>query len=346
MFSRDYAYKFIKKQRRNSDKNESQISCISNDDMFREVPIDCPTDLLIEIEPNEKLNRRQIAMKPSINNAFFFNFNELQRQDHLTRDHNYDIQACNKPQKCSLLTKYRSLSTILEEKSLNQNSPSIMKENINLKLNDFQLIKALLDDIHVNHLILNEIIRVFQPSSKSGQFCRNIPIRLSSSKSKLTTPESPPVKSPASSLDSSLASKFSPISYTKATSPHKISFNDSIVIDSFEETKRKLRLVKRLKCNIENIKGGSFSNLSTNLDQNNNNSLLTVNIFTNKKSCGVWNQNSLNSETSSPSSTKSSENGPNFNEEQTSKDYYDLKLNLSSFNDTNIRPYNIRPVYF
>jgi hypothetical protein len=342
MFSNEYsAYKFVK--RRNSNKNESQISCLTNDEMFREVPIDCPTDLLIEIEPIEKINTRQ----SSINNAFFFNFNELQCQDNLKKEQNYDIQAFNEPKKCAVLTKYRSLSTILEEKSINQNSPSIVKENINLKLNDFQLIKALLDDIHVNHLILNEIIRVFQPSSKSGTFQRNIPIRLSSSKAKLITSESPPIKSPRSSLDSSLASKFSPISYTKATSPHKISFNDSIVIDSFEETKRKLRLVKRLKCNIENIKGGSFSNLSTNLDQNNNNnSVFTINIFTNKKNSKVWNQNSLNE--TSPSSSNNSSDNSNYNQEEHSStnDYYDLKLNLSSLNDTNIRPYNIRPVYF
>ena len=320
---------------------------ITSDSTFREVPIDCPIDSDKVISTGSNQHKQQITFKSNINNAFFFNFNEMQQQENLNFQ---DIKSLNnKSQKCGFLTKHRSLSTILEEKSFNQNSSSILKENINLKLNDFQLIKALLEDIHVNHIILNEIIRVFKPSSKSGTFQRNIPIRLSSSKTRLLSPDNS-IKSPRTSLESSLASKFSPISYRKATSPHKISFNETLVADGFEETKRKLRLVKRLKNNIENIKGGSFNNLSSNIDKNNNNSLFTVSIFTNKKSRGVWNEASEINETWSTNSSENeinTQNLNNYNDEQLfNNDYYDLKLNFSSLNDTNIRPYNIRPVYF
>ena len=316
-FTNNYVYKFVKKEIESKPKNNDtqQISLLGNESSYREVPIDCPIDQTIEL-------RR----KAPSNNVFFFNFNELKRDSF---EPFQEIQAYYQQQQQSkAIRKHRSLSTIFEEKSLNNYNSAIMKDNVCLKLNDFQL----LDDIHVNHLILNEIVRVFQPSSKNGSFHRNIPIRLSSSKAKLNSPEAT-IKSPRSSLDSSLESKFSPISYSKATSPLKLSFNDTIVIDSFEESRRKLRLVKRLKNHIEHVKGGSISNLNT------NNDIFKVSIFTNSK-C----QRALNERSQSESSLMPIDDEYESTEKN---EYYDLQLNFSSLNDSNIRPYNnIRPVYF
>ena len=112
-----------------------------------------------------------------------------------------------------------SLSTISEKKSLNTLSPTSISSFTNTSnevssdahsasTNGIQVVQNLLNEFHDKNVIINEILHVFEPSSKGGNFNRNIPIRLSS-----------PLK-PESQHESSIkSSSFSNSSSTSPLSP-------------------------------------------------------------------------------------------------------------------------------
>jgi hypothetical protein len=175
-----------------------------------------------------------------------------------------------------------SLSTIIEERtptSSNVNGSSEMQKSDNA---GWRIVRAMFEEFHNKRLIMNEILHVFEPSSESGNFRRNIPIRVSpepksKSKSAASSSSVMPTFSPNSSNNaSSVYSKFSPISYKKASFQPTIDnfyllnlnqyintmgkSHESRLYDwkSLDLDIKKARLVKRLQDNIENKKGVSF----------------------------------------------------------------------------------------
>ena len=84
-----------------------------------------------------------------------------------------------------------SLSTISEEKSLTTLSPTSLSSFTNTSNelssdaqstthNGLHVVQTLLNEFHDKNILINEILHVFEPSSKGGTFNRNIPIRLTS----------------------------------------------------------------------------------------------------------------------------------------------------------------------
>jgi hypothetical protein len=94
----------------------------------------------------------------------------------------------------STLYRNSSLSTISEEKTLATLTDVSIKNNKQLNssydasraalafknYNAKTIIESLLDDFQEKTVLLNEMIKVFEPSSKHGNFNRNVPIRFSS----------------------------------------------------------------------------------------------------------------------------------------------------------------------
>jgi hypothetical protein len=94
----------------------------------------------------------------------------------------------------STLYRNSSLSTISEEKTLATLTDVSLKNNKQLNnsydasrsaltfknYNAKKIIESLLDDFQEKSVLLNEMIKVFEPSSKHGNFSRNVPIRFSS----------------------------------------------------------------------------------------------------------------------------------------------------------------------
>lgn len=84
--------------------------------------------------------------------------------------------------------KSTSLSTIAEEKTLNNNTlqSSVHKlgnqsdSSSNASVNGRVVIQRMLDEFKSKNTFINEIMHVFEPSSKEGTFNRNVPIRFSS----------------------------------------------------------------------------------------------------------------------------------------------------------------------
>jgi hypothetical protein len=264
------------------EKNEIKL-----DENYREVPIDCSLagsdDIINEQEPNNEpkdlfLNNQEDKLhidflfrnQPSANKTD----NQLQFID-LYSNGKLDSNAINN----NRFTRRTSLSTIFEEKSqLSSANMSCFSEKIRVKsYNDVHMINNLLDDFHDKTQVINEIMHVFEPSSKYGAFRRNIPIRLSSKLKyeKLLQSTSSLVFTPSSrhSLSTnSVNSKFSPISYNRASERPSID-NDFLLscIQKepiiFHEPKsnrnvytmiaesRRARFLRRLKKHIENIRG-------------------------------------------------------------------------------------------
>lgn len=84
--------------------------------------------------------------------------------------------------------KSTSLSTIAEEKTLNNNTlqSSVHKlanqsdSTNHASENGRVVIQKMLDEFKSKNTFINEIMHVFEPSSKEGAFNRNVPIRFSS----------------------------------------------------------------------------------------------------------------------------------------------------------------------
>ena len=180
-----------------------------------------------------------------------------------------------------------SLSTISEEKTLGtltDMSPSMnsLKEyNKNISESSYTgrfLIETLLNEFKDKSILINEILNVFEPSSKDGTFNRNVPIRLSSplklQRSYTTTSSSLTPSSVSTSFSS--CSTQSPIyaSICKSPSDNNNRLSCGSIRDNkllFEKSNttspgssnnsmnklyaKKVRLIKRLKIRIETKRG-------------------------------------------------------------------------------------------
>lgn len=182
-----------------------------------------------------------------------------------------------------------SLSTISEEKTLGtltDMSPSMNslkeynKNTSNISEPSYTgrfLIETLLNEFKDKSILINEILNVFEPSSKDGNFNRNVPIRLSSplklQRSYTTTSSSLTPSSVSTSFSS--CSTQSPIYTSICKSPsennrlscgsirdNKLLFEKSNTTSSGSSNNsmnklyaKKVRLIKRLKIRIETKRG-------------------------------------------------------------------------------------------
>jgi hypothetical protein len=85
-----------------------------------------------------------------------------------------------------IFVKSTSLSTIAEEKTMNTQSNNTLQMSSQKaadqsdSLNGRVMIQKLLDEFKSKNTFINEVMHVFEPSSKEGNFNRNVPIRFSS----------------------------------------------------------------------------------------------------------------------------------------------------------------------
>lgn len=215
---------------------------------FRELPIDCPP---------ETKSRNQILPKLEFfheeNDAFI----EKSRQDYCDNElfcnQGFDqVIFENKLENYKLINQKRifmrnsSLSTISEEKTFATLTEVSNQHVETSKVNPSRLVCSVIDEFQDKTCIMNEIIHVFQPSSKDGCFSRNVPIRLTSPRKSINAFNSP------MSLRSS--SSCSPCSNEFDLSPR---YEQSILLSNIVMAK-KIRFVKRLKNRIENKSGKQF----------------------------------------------------------------------------------------
>lgn len=261
--------------------NEINQTTTTNYDEFREVPIDCPlvnnSNLL---NRSKSLNDLQEDLENQIqqekNNFYFIYDSDLSKgnvcdYNSLRRTHYSNRYLSN---------RNTSLSTILEESSLSLTKLSAHAEKYK-NSEGVKRIQEMLNDFQLKIQMMNEIIRVFEPSSEHGLFKRNIPVRLTSESKLAASHKSPtnsivPSSSPSSSgknASSSDYSKYSPISYKKAYEQPTI---DNVIFLNLNQInarmnksynsndndhKRNERLIERIKHNIENIKGIPLSKI-------------------------------------------------------------------------------------
>ncbi|CAF0880775.1 unnamed protein product [Brachionus calyciflorus] len=199
---------------------------------FRELPVDCPFD-----ETSDKINLPKIE---------FFN----DESDLLIDTENSDQIVANnmKPNvKFSnskrLFVRNSSLSTISEERTF-----ATMTEMSEAKpdINPSSLVCSVINDFQEKATFMNEIIHVFQPSSKGGCFSRNVPIRLTSPRKSFS-----PINSPISIRSSSTTSPEFEFDLTN-------NLERSLLVSNIILAK-KIRFVKRLKIRIETKKGKKIS---------------------------------------------------------------------------------------
>jgi hypothetical protein len=214
--------------------------------------------------------------------------NRLAKENMSRNVYSNNIFFANNTNKRSILQKYSSLSTISEEKTIGHSSISTSPDMLNKSelytesYNPWVLIQSILNDFQNKSLLMQEILHVFEPSSKHGIFKRGVPIRLSSplkeykysddtSKSSPSTCES---RSPSSFSSSSSSSCNLSQSIDRellmpsaASSNVEYYSNASRYIDPMlmgnRIIARKMRLVKRLKNRIETKRGRSFNNENT-----------------------------------------------------------------------------------
>jgi hypothetical protein len=173
---------------------------------FRELPVDCPVliqfnksgqkDLTTRTNSitttNDALNQTLINSSNNIDNnndnnnieTIVHNIDFLnESSDQIVSDilNNYSQCAQSLPSRQTFV-KSSSLSTIAEEKTLTNTQSHSISQNASTKnreknVNEIFVIEKLLDEFQGKNFLINEIINVFEPSSKSGNFKRNVPIR-------------------------------------------------------------------------------------------------------------------------------------------------------------------------
>lgn len=238
----------------------------------RELPVDCPLGIdnsSCTVMPND------LKLADSI-------------LDELTSS--YDDYSLVNFRPSTLTKRYymrnSSLSTITEEKTLatllNTTNELTKTNDAESNPNSAGLIETIIGDLRDNAILLNEILNVFEPSSRDGHFVRNVPVRFSSPgrrKDATSTPEKQ--GSPASLLathTSSPSLATSSAQYSNFTSPTSYShFNRSCDKQSTSTKSpseslnnstshnraaifRKIRFVKRLKNRLEAKNGYKFPN--------------------------------------------------------------------------------------
>lgn len=257
---------------------------------FRELPVDCP----ISVESNISLEQRKLLNLEE--NEFLLENNNLYMQPRellvaesldqvadFTTSFKQNIKQAT-PANRRIFVRNSSLSTISEEKTLAtltdiSQDMARLPEIENVKSS--ALINSLLHEFQTKTLFLNEILHVFEPSSKGGTFTRNVPIRFSSPTkySKNSSCSSPisPLSPSSTSYDS--PSYFSP---TKRASSEEEMFLSNVLtneMSSFYENSfinlrsnklmaKKIRFVKRLKNRIETKRGSALIKAKTKPQEN------------------------------------------------------------------------------
>lgn len=245
----------------NSKKSENEADFLRSPSPiefgFRELPVDCPqeTNLRNQILPKLELygeeNDAYIekTRQEYYDNEFFCNqgFDQIIFENKLE---NYKLINQKR-----IFVRNSSLSTISEEKTFATMAEVSNQVVETSKVNPSRLVCSVIDEFQDKTCIMNEIIHVFQPSSKDGCFNRNVPIRLTSPR-KTNNGFNSPI-----SWRSSISC--SPCSNEFDMSP---SYEQSILLSNVVMAK-KLRFVKRLKNRIETKSGKKigFRNLDLKL---------------------------------------------------------------------------------
>ncbi len=206
-FAYESKYRFKNKlHSSNSRQYNFELDDTVYDSDFRELPVDCPTST---INPNTKPDQAQkqtildLDLNNNENKAFseYYNCEENcftpQTNNHndyteIKRDILENSQAMINFLGRKTFVRSTSLSTIAEERTINNDSSNAttqlntnsictrMSTSSSGGLNGRLVIKDLLCEMQNNNAFINEIFHVFEPSSKMGNFNRNVPIRFSS----------------------------------------------------------------------------------------------------------------------------------------------------------------------
>ena len=136
---------------------------------FRELPIDCPHSIQETSNPLFTINEKNR------------NAEDYEANDQIVADIiNNSQQPITFPNRRTIV-KSSSLSTIAEERTQNTTTQIMNKSSHEIaNINGRFMVQNLLSDFHDKNTFINEIMHVFEPSSKSGHFTRNVPIRFSS----------------------------------------------------------------------------------------------------------------------------------------------------------------------
>jgi hypothetical protein len=272
--TKNYAYSRNKTQSTNTLKikddmnNFELLDSFNNSSLtFRELPVDCPSSKEI-FQPlvNLKSENQQcisFLIENDLNVSCLDESNDQLIKEMLART----PTLLNCPNRRTFV-KSSSLSTIAEEKTMNTQNISLNSSNVQ-NINERFMIQKLLDEFHDKNTLINEIMHVFEPSSKYGYFKRNVPIRFSS-----------PIKNKFDLSNTSLDSYST--GSTNLLSPQSLKSNllaKDMCINSGEKNPnwistqiglaaKKMRLVKRLKNRIETRTGQKLINKSLNRSAN------------------------------------------------------------------------------
>lgn len=294
------------------DQSENEIGLLQNSPIvlgFRELPVDCPHNESSDL--NFKNNYSKIEFSTDESNDLQFDKSEGEQLlfDHVlpsdcnidqrfTADSNNQISSLKlfNPINRRVFVRNSSLSTIAEEKTLATltdissdmaNKFADLEDQIE-KVNSSVFIQSLLNEFQDKTLFLNEILHVFEPSSKGGNFSRNVPIRISSPLKHSNNSKNSPcssLNSPLSLRSTSLASPnyFSPVRRNNSSEEDvfmtnvvsneiKAFYEHSNSMLSYQNTPnrlmaKKVRFVRRLKNRIETKRGNRLIKAKEQNDQ-------------------------------------------------------------------------------
>jgi hypothetical protein len=166
---------------------------------------------LFSLDNDKAVNNENSSTSNSFNDDFMF----MDSNNNQIMSKALSFSSINR--KIGSLVRNSSLSTISEEKSLSTLTDLTMTPNSKKQLdlseasNNWLAMKNVLNDFQNKNILIQEILHVFEPSSKDGNFYRNVPIRISS-----------PFKNHRNDdILSSLNSTSSPNSITTKSSYHK-----------------------------------------------------------------------------------------------------------------------------
>ena len=250
----------------NSFKFENNLELLDSFDVsFRELPVDCPMS-----------NRNKDSTTVNTEHE---RVNEEHEKDQIVADIlNNSLVPLNFPNRRTFV-KSTSLSTIAEEKTFQNYSLSVNElKKSEAPLNGRLMIEKLLDDFQDKNVFIHEIMQVFEPSSKSGNFYRNVPIRFSSPIRQVKLDSSQTSLNSLSTGSTYLMSPNSAAAFSPTSFRSQKNLNDLLVsnligkpveyADSNKSSNwlgnmiaaKKMRLVKRLKNRIETKTGHKILN--------------------------------------------------------------------------------------
>ena len=141
-------------------------------DSFREMPIDCPSII------NESLNETKINEKIPQEEVQLINLSPVKNNQLIYQNIDNNINNSIVPSNRKLFLRNSSLSTIAEERTVI--NPSPQSPNHEQISSARLLIQSLVHEFSDKTILVDEILKVFEPSSKDGTFNRNVNVRFSS----------------------------------------------------------------------------------------------------------------------------------------------------------------------